>query len=129
MLYASTRSSLTRSLGSAHFPDTLFATSRSDLTPESYDAHRKHMAAPQPLSARERELAEAHEAERRAETYQSSREPRQLHGQTPGMNWSDKAKDAVIQLGKGSEDRLLILVRVNKGPAILLLILWYSGHR
>ena len=32
MLYASTRASLTKSLGS--FSDTLFATTKADLTPE-----------------------------------------------------------------------------------------------
>lgn len=110
MLYASTRSSLTKSLGSAHFSDTLFATSKEDLTPESYAAHLKHMAAPKPLSARERELEEAREAERKAENYQANRAPQQLHGETPGLSWADEAKDAVVKLGKDSEDRLLILV-------------------
>lgn len=129
MLYASTRNSLTKSLGSAQFPDTLFATSKLDLTPEAYAAHRKHMAAPQPLSARERELAEAREAERQGEDYHSSRAPRQLHGETPGMTWSDEAKEAIAKLAKGDDRLLVIVCDRTAGFIIHPLKIILTGHR
>ena len=39
MLYASTWLSPLKSLGSSLYTDSIFATSKADLTPEAYDAH------------------------------------------------------------------------------------------
>ncbi|KAI6009399.1 hypothetical protein F5J12DRAFT_37253 [Pisolithus orientalis] len=80
MLYASTRNSLSKSLGSTVFTDSLFATSKADVTPEGYAAHKRHQAAPQPLSAREQEMADIKAAERQAagNVYEGSR-ARQNH--------------------------------------------------
>ena len=64
MLYASTRNALMRALGSATFTDNIYATSKDDVTPEAYAAHLRHLAAPKPLSAREKELEDVKAAER-----------------------------------------------------------------
>ncbi|KAL5489888.1 TWF1 [Sanghuangporus weigelae] len=110
MLYASTRSALTKSLGSAHFSDSLFATSKADITPQAYAAHKAHHAAPQPLSAREQEIADARAAERAAGgAYEGSTARRNHVGQTVGMRWSDEAKKAVKDLGQGSGNELVLL--------------------
>lgn len=112
MLYASTRSALTKSLGSAHFTDSLFATSKADLTPQAYAAHKAQLAAPQPLSAREQEIADARAAERAAGgTYDGSSARRNHVGQTVGMKWNDEVEQAVKNLGQGSGSELVILVR------------------
>ncbi len=66
MIYASTRNSVTKSLGATSFVDTIFATSKEDLTPEGYAAHKRHLAAPKPMSAREKEMADIKAAEREA---------------------------------------------------------------
>src|ERR1700709_560398 len=71
MLYASTRGSLLKSLGSTLFTDSIFATSKADLTPEAYAAHRRHLDAPKPLSTREREMADIRAAEATG-TYEGS---------------------------------------------------------
>ncbi|KAI0054174.1 actin depolymerizing protein [Auriscalpium vulgare] len=111
MLYASTRNSLTKSLGSTHFSDTIFATSRDDITPEAYAAHRRHLAAPKPMSAREKEMAEVKEAERQAggTAYQGSRARSSPFGTGVGLSWSDEVKSAVEALAEASEDRLVTL--------------------
>ncbi|KAL5511224.1 TWF1 [Sanghuangporus vaninii] len=110
MLYASTRSALTKSLGSAHFSDSLFATSKADITPQAYKAHKAHQAAPQPLSAREQKIADARAAEQAAGgTYEGSTARRNHVGQTVGMTWSDEAKKAVKDLGQGSGNELVLL--------------------
>ncbi|KAH8116933.1 actin depolymerizing protein [Phellopilus nigrolimitatus] len=64
VLYASTRTALIKSLGTTHFPDALSATSKADLTRESFATRRAQAAGPQPLTARERESADARAAER-----------------------------------------------------------------
>ncbi|THH05760.1 hypothetical protein EW145_g4563 [Phellinidium pouzarii] len=110
MLYASTRASLTKSLGSANFTDALFATSKGDLTAESYATHKAHTNAPQPLSARERQIADERAADRRsAGTYEGSSARRNHVGKAVGLKWSDEAEDAVKALGEGKDDTLVLL--------------------
>ena len=109
MLYASTRSSLLKALGSSLFTDTLFATSKDDLTPEGYSSHRLHMAAPQPLSAREREMADVRAAETDG-TYEGSRARASHVGNGISLRWSQDAEDAIKQLGEGDSNVLVVLV-------------------
>ncbi|KAG1736785.1 actin depolymerizing protein [Suillus lakei] len=109
-LYASTRNSLTRSLGSTIFTDSLFATSKADVTPEAYEAHKRHQAAPKPLSAREQEMANIKAAEREAgNSYEGSNARKNHIGQRVGLSWSSEAKDAVKGLGSRDDSRIVIL--------------------
>ena len=111
MLYASSRASLLKSLGSTTFSDNLFATSKSDLTPEAYSAHRKHVAAPKPLSAREQEMADIRAAEREtAPSYEGSRTRQAIVGTGVGLKWSQEVESAVEELGKEEESGLVIVV-------------------
>jgi len=109
MLYASTRSSLLKALGSSLFTDNLFATSKDDLTPEGYSSHRRHMAAPKPLSAREREVAGVRAAETDG-TYEGSRARASHVGSGISLRWSQDAEDAIKQLGEGDSNVLVVLV-------------------
>lgn len=109
-LYASTRSSLTKSLGSSVFTDTLFATHKADLTPEAYEAHKRHQAAPKPLSAREQEMANIKAAEREAgNSYEGSNARKNHIGQRVGLSWSLEAEDAVKGLGSQNNSRIVVL--------------------
>ncbi|KAG2157606.1 actin depolymerizing protein [Suillus bovinus] len=109
-LYASTRSSLTKSLGSTVFTDSLFAISKADLTPEAYDAHKRHKAAPKPLSAREQEMEKIKAAEREAgNSYEGSNARKNHIGQRVGLSWSSEAEDAVKGLGLRNDSRMVIL--------------------
>ncbi|EGG06050.1 uncharacterized protein MELLADRAFT_43666, partial [Melampsora larici-populina 98AG31] len=63
MLYASTRATISRQLGETHFKESIFATSKRDLTPEGYLAHLASQTAQAPMTARERELADIKAAE------------------------------------------------------------------
>lgn len=114
MLYASTRASFLKSLGSTVFTDSLFATSKSDLTPEAYISHLKHMAAPKPLSAREQEMADIRAAERStAPTYEGSRARTSIVGTGVGLDWTAEVESAVEDLGKGEEDAIVVIVRLK----------------
>lgn len=111
MLYASTRNALTKSLGSV-FTDSLFATCKADVVPGAYAAHKRHQAAPKPLSAREREMADVKAAEREAGAgYEGSR-ARQNHvgSREIGYAWAEEAREAVGALRVGEGSHLVILV-------------------
>ncbi|RXW18882.1 hypothetical protein EST38_g6968 [Candolleomyces aberdarensis] len=90
MLYASTRASLLKSLGSTLFTDSIFATNKQDLTPSAYLAHQRHQAAPKPLSSREQEIADLRVAENAAASY-------------------EEAEQAIARLAQGDQYTIVIL--------------------
>ena len=125
MLYASTRAALTKSLGSASFSDALFATHKSDITPTSYAAHRRHQNAPKPLSAREQEMADVQAAERAAARFSSggSTAPKShLGGARMQIGWNEDLQDAVQALASGDEENRLVVLSVDPATETLVLI-------
>ncbi|KAG8953971.1 Twinfilin-1 [Tulasnella sp. 424] len=110
MLYASSRSALVKALGGQAVKDTLFATSKKDLSPEAYAAHLRHVAAPKPMSAREAELAEIQAAERQSSTaFEGSRARKNHVGAGVGVVWTAEVEDAVKSLAAGQGANLLII--------------------
>ncbi|PPR08099.1 hypothetical protein CVT24_010560 [Panaeolus cyanescens] len=109
MLYASTRASFLKSLGSSQFTDTIFATSKADLTWDAYLAHLKHNAAPNPLSSREQELSDLRAAEASSATYDGSRARVNHIGSGIGLSWSPDVEAAVHDLTHGTGDSVLIV--------------------
>ncbi|KAG6894860.1 hypothetical protein C0992_004273 [Termitomyces sp. T32_za158] len=109
MLYASFRVPLLRALGSALFTDSIFATSKADLTPEAYAAHRRHIDAPQPLSAREQEMADVRAAEGGG-VYQGSRARVNHIGSGVGFAWSQDLQDTVKQLAQAEQGAIVVIV-------------------
>ncbi|KDN51689.1 hypothetical protein RSAG8_00236, partial [Rhizoctonia solani AG-8 WAC10335] len=107
MVYASTRGALTKALGDQRFKDNIFATSKDDLTPEAYQAHQRHLAAPKPLTARERELQEIRAAERASSAaYEGSGVRQSMVGSRAGMKWTDELGEALRDLQPG---RLVVI--------------------
>jgi len=125
MLYASSRSSLTKQLGATHFKDSLFANSKSDVTGEAYKKHKLYSAAPKPLNAREKEMAEIKAAERTTSgvTYDNSRT---VHGQFntgAGYTWSQEVKDAVSELPTREASHLVVIaIQVDSAGESLVLV-------
>jgi twinfilin len=112
MLYASTRNTVTKSLGATLFVDTIFATSKDDLTPAGYAAHKRHLAAPKPMSAREKELADIKAAEREVggAPYNINVARQSPFGASVGLKWSSEAEAAVRSLADATEDYLVTIV-------------------
>ncbi|OCK89146.1 actin monomer binding protein-like protein [Cenococcum geophilum 1.58] len=63
MLFASTRLTLTRELGSENFGETLFATEAEELTEAGWRRHEAHGEAANPLTQEEQDLEDIREAE------------------------------------------------------------------
>ncbi|KAM0789154.1 hypothetical protein ACM66B_000005 [Microbotryomycetes sp. NB124-2] len=108
MLYASSRNTCSRALGNQRFAANLFATSKSDLTYKAYMAHESHEAAANPMSEREKEMAEikaAEAKERREGTFENqtgvgrsmldSGSAAGGAGNALGLPWSDEARALV----------------------------------
>jgi len=110
MLYASTRLTLLKSLGSTVFTDSIFATSKEDLTADAYTSYLRHVAAPHPLSIREQEMIKLRAAERETASYDGSRARTSYIGTGVGLNWSEEAERAVKELGQGTGSTLVIIV-------------------
>lgn len=112
MLYASTRPSLVKALGSSLFSDAVFATAKADLTVDAYTAHLGHLAAPDPLSSKEQELADLRAAENAAASYEGSQARKTHVGPAPGYHWTPGAEEAIVELGRRTEDSLVVLVSI-----------------
>lgn len=113
MLYASTRNNLTKALGSAPFTDSIFATSKADVDAAAYASHRASLAAPKPMTAREREMEEIKVAEVKSAAYDGSRARKSHLGGRVGFQWSPETEQAVKELGEQEwpQGKLVILVR------------------
>ncbi|KAI0727196.1 actin depolymerizing protein [Fomitopsis betulina] len=111
MLYAATRTTLTKSLGAAHFTDSIFATSKDDLSADAYVKHKQHLAAPKPMSAREKEMEAVKAAERQAGGYsfEGSNARRSHVASGIGLKWAHEADNAVKELASGSGISLVVL--------------------
>lgn len=111
MLYASTRNNLTKALGSAPFTDSLFATSKADISAAAYKKHVASLAAPKPMTAREKEMEEIKAAESRsAAAFDGSRARRSHVGGKVGFQWTEETERAVKELGASEQQKLVVLV-------------------
>lgn len=122
MLYAATRNSVTKSLGPTHFTDSIFATSKNDVTREGYAQHLRSLAAPKPLSKREQELAEMDEAEKHAVSYYQGGHAMKSHmsGAAVGFSWSQEVEEAFKQLAVEDSSKLLVVTVETPGETLKL---------
>lgn len=112
MLFASTRLTLTRELGTERFRETIFATTRQELTAEGWRKHDKHGELKAPLTEEEQTLQGVKEAEAEASRGTSARSSHVSSGLSFPM--SADALAALKALPDGQEN-LVQLVRLTTG--------------
>lgn len=106
MLFASTRLTLVRELGTEHFRETIFATTAAELTPAGFDKHDAHTALDAPLTEEEKSLGEVKRAEQEAGSGTGVRE---IHlSKNLNMPISEDALEALKHLS--SESRQLVML-------------------
>jgi twinfilin-like protein len=99
---------------SSNIADSLFATSKADLTPAAYAKHRAHIAAPKPLSPREVEMESVLAAQRDAEkAYSGSRTRANNTGRKIGFPWNPDVQDAVRALVEPGDRSTLVIIVSN----------------
>ncbi|KAI0201374.1 actin depolymerizing protein [Astrocystis sublimbata] len=109
MLFASTRLTLVRELGTEHFRETIFASNAEELTPQGFQKHDRHNALDAPLTEEERTLGDV----KRAEAETGGTGTRQIHmSSTMNMPVKQDALDALTELGSGG-GRGLVMLKIN----------------
>lgn len=110
MLFASTRLTLVRELGIERFRETIFATSKAELTADGFRKHDKHVKLTAPLTEEEQSLGAVKRAE--SEEGRGSNVKRSHISDHFAMAISDDALIALKKLGdSGNGDNLVQLVR------------------
>jgi twinfilin-like protein len=111
MLFASTRLTLVRELGIERFRETIFATTKEELTNEGFEKHDKHVGLEAPLTEEEMSLGEVKRKE--AEEGRGMGERKSHVSSGVSMPVSDEALQALKGLAdEGSGDNLVQLVRL-----------------
>lgn len=114
MLFAATRLTLVRELGSEHFRETIFTTTAAELSPAGFEKHDAHVALDAPLTEEERTLGEVKRAEQEAGAGTGARK---IHlSSHMAMPISEDALAELKQLGSGSGSGLVMLVGFDHGP-------------
>lgn len=75
MLYASSKATLTKTLGAAQFTDSVYATQAAELTLDAYKKHLVSKTTDAPLSETEKMLAQVKMEELQAEAIMQRRTP------------------------------------------------------
>ncbi|OLN87458.1 Twinfilin [Colletotrichum chlorophyti] len=108
MLFASTRLTLVRKLGSEHFRESLFVTTPEELSAQGFAKHDAHTELEAPLTEEERSLGAVKQAEQEASTGTGTRE---IHlSKTLAMPIDE---DALASLKELAGDRVLVMLKIN----------------
>jgi twinfilin-like protein len=107
MLFASTRLTLVRELGIERFRETIFTTTKAELTKEGFEKHDKHVVLEAPLTEEEQSLGEVKRKEAEEGRGMNERKSHVSSGVT--MPVSEEALQALKGLAEG-RDNLVQLV-------------------
>ncbi|KXJ88906.1 cofilin/tropomyosin-type actin-binding protein [Microdochium bolleyi] len=111
MLFASTRLTLTRELGSEHFRESLFFTLPDELTASGFDRLDRHAALDAPLTEEERTLGEVKRAEAEAGAGTGVRE---IHlSKNMSMPITPDAFEKLKELGSGGGEGI-VMMKINR---------------
>lgn len=111
MLFASTRLTLVRELGIERFRETIFATTKEELTKEGFVKHDKHVKLEAPLTEEEQSLGEVKRKE--AEEGRGMNERKSHVSAGVSMPATSDAIDALKALSEDGEHNLVQLVSFN----------------
>ncbi|KAK0631054.1 hypothetical protein B0T17DRAFT_616625 [Bombardia bombarda] len=119
MLFAATRLTLVRELGSEHFRDTIFATTPHELSPAGFEKHDAHVALDAPLTEEEKSLGEVKRAEQEAGSGTGSRDIRLSKNLAVPVD--DDAMAAMKELGDECGSGLVML-KINESTQAIELV-------
>ncbi|KAI2642736.1 actin depolymerizing protein [Xylaria nigripes] len=119
MLFASTRLTLVRELGSEHFRESIFTTTADELSPAGFERHDKHSELDAPLTEEERMLGEVKRLEAEAGAGTGVRE---IHlSSTMNMPIEGNALDALTDLSQ-TDGRTLVMLKINSANETVELV-------
>ncbi|KAL2213143.1 actin depolymerizing protein [Sarocladium strictum] len=110
MLFASTRLTLVRELGSEHFRETIFATTAEELSEAGFKKHDAHSKLDAPLTEEERTLGEVKRAEQETGAGTGQRE---IHlSKSLKMPVGEDALAAMTEVGQDG-GRTVVMLKIN----------------
>ncbi len=96
-------------------PSCFMASQQSDLTPEAYAKHLKHISAPSPLSAREAEIASIRAAEGSAYVAKTPTSHIHVAANRVETQWSAEVVEAFQALRAGDPSlNMVVAVRIMR---------------
>ncbi|KAJ9665780.1 Twinfilin-1 [Coniosporium apollinis] len=110
-LFASTRLTLLRELGSENFGESLFVTEAEELSEAGWKRHEAHGNAERPLTEEERNLEGIKEAEAREAGGTGGR--KRVGGGHLQINVGDGVEEAVRGLGEEGEGDNLVVLKID----------------
>lgn len=110
MLFASTRLTLVRELGSEKFRDTVFATRKDELSAEGFKRQDKHDKQKAPLTEEEQTLESVRQAEAEASTGTTARSSHVKN--SLAFPVSDQAREALRELARGTDNLVQLAIDV-----------------
>ncbi|KAI9837708.1 MAG: hypothetical protein M1819_006641 [Sarea resinae] len=111
MLFAATRLTLVRELGTERFRETLFATTKAELTREGWEKHDAHSALKPPMTEEEESLQNVKEAEAEASRGTTSRTSHVSSG--VGFPIAEAAAEALKALESGEDNLVQLKINVS----------------
>lgn len=109
MLFASTRLTLVRELGTEHFRETILTTTKEELTEAGFLKHEAHTKLDAPLTEEERTLGEVKRAEQEAGSGTGNRE---IHlSKNLNMPVQEDALAAIKEIAQDNGRSVVMLVR------------------
>ncbi|KAK7985144.1 actin depolymerizing protein [Apiospora saccharicola] len=119
MLFASTRLTLVRELGSEHFRETIFATTAEELGAQGFAKHDRHAELEAPLTEEERTLGEVKRAEAEAGAGTGQRE---IHlSKNMNMPVATDALVALSEMGR-EQGRGIVMLKINPQSEVVELV-------
>ncbi|KAJ2705401.1 Twinfilin-1 [Coemansia sp. IMI 203386] len=107
MLYASSKASLTKTLGESYFVDEIFGTTKDEFTIDGYRMHRRHVESSAPLTERELEMQRIKDIESSA-AEAPTMDSRRSHVEERKLNMTDEVKDALNEYAAGSVNFVML---------------------
>jgi twinfilin-like protein len=122
MLFASTRLTLVRELGTERFREQIFVTTKEELTKEGFEKHDKHVGLDAPLTEEEQTLGEVKRKE--AEEGRGTNGRRAHVSSGVSMPVSEEALEALKGLAEDKDNLVqLVCSRLNETEAFLLTVI------
>jgi len=117
MLFASTRLTLVRELGIERFRETIFATTKAELTAEGFQKHDQHAKLAAPLTEEEESLGAVKQAE--AEEGRGMGVKRSHLTDRFSMNVSDDALSALRKLAGSTDGDNLVQLKIDISTEVI----------
>ncbi|KAF2736274.1 actin depolymerizing protein [Polyplosphaeria fusca] len=118
MLFASTRLTLVRELGSDHFSESVFCTAADELSAAGWEKHVKHTQTDNPLTQEEQDLVVIRQAE--ALESRGTRGQGLVQGGGLEIRADEEIREALRGLGDGEEN--FVQLRMDVGSETLRLV-------